>query len=211
MRLLTCPRGGFDDELQWYIPAGILPSDLQSSLNIINQYLEQPIDLEGKKASQMLSKKSKRRRRRQEDSDAEDDAASTDEERVKKKRQKKKKEQQVYKSAQFIEDSDAEYGDDEAFWARERAARERTAALAAEGKIANMRASGTKKRKKKTGSGEAQKRQKASSDDDGAHHSQRSEIHDSGSTSSSDSDRDPDVVSTTPATTPAMDDESLED
>lgn len=52
------------DELEWYVPAAVLPSGLQSSLNVINQFLETPIDLEGKKAAQMIRKKRRSRRRR---------------------------------------------------------------------------------------------------------------------------------------------------
>lgn len=58
-------RGTTDaNELEWYIPAAVLPSDLQSCLNVISQFLENPLDLEGKKASQLLSKKRRRRLRR---------------------------------------------------------------------------------------------------------------------------------------------------
>jgi replication fork protection complex subunit Tof1/Swi1 len=65
------------------------------------------------------------------------------------RKERKKKEEQEYKSAQFIEDSDAELGDDEAFFARERALRQRMAAASAQGAVApTMRASGTKKRRK---------------------------------------------------------------
>ena len=52
------------DELEWYVPAAVLPSDLQRSLNVINQFLENPLDLNGESASRMLVKKSRRRRRR---------------------------------------------------------------------------------------------------------------------------------------------------
>ena len=43
----------------------------------------------------------------------------------KKKREKKKKEKEVYKSAQFIEDSDEDYGNMEEFLEKERQLRER--------------------------------------------------------------------------------------
>ncbi|KAL5514636.1 hypothetical protein ACEPAG_1952 [Sanghuangporus baumii] len=139
------------DELEWYIPAAILPSDLQSSLNVINQFIETPLDLGGKKASQMLSKKTRRRRRRRRASSSSSEHSGSDSDEPRKRRAKKKKEEKKYKSAQFIEDSDVEYGDDETFWARERAQREKTAKLAAEGKMASLRATGTKKRKKPRG------------------------------------------------------------
>ena len=149
------------DELEWYVPAAILPTDLQSSLNIIHQYLETPFDLQGKKASQLLSKKRRRRaRRRAAARDAESDAE--DEEQPKRK-ERKKKEETKYKSAQFIEDSDAELGDDEEFFAKEAALRERAALAATQGLNATMKPAGTKKRKKhKEGEGRGKKRGKTS-------------------------------------------------
>lgn len=147
--ILTMFSSSDADELEWYIPSVVLPSQLQSSVNIINQYLERPIDLEGKKSSELLKKKKRRRVRRRRsptpDSDAEDD-----EERAadKKRREKRRKEKQLYKSAEFIVDSDAEMGDMESFLERERELRARTNAKAlAEG--GNMRAHGTKKRRRK--------------------------------------------------------------
>ena len=144
----VCPDA---DELEWYIPATVLPSHLQRSLNIINQYLETPLDLEGKKPAELMKKKPRRRTRRKReptpDSDAEDDPES---ELRRKKREKRRKEKQQYKSAEFIADSDAEMGDMEAFLAKERALRQKTSALAAAtGQSGTMRAHGTKKRRRK--------------------------------------------------------------
>ncbi|EJD01845.1 timeless-domain-containing protein [Fomitiporia mediterranea MF3/22] len=139
------------DELEWFVPAAILPADLESSLKVINQFIDTPLDLGGKKATQMLTKKSRRRRRRRAPSSSGSENGISSDDESHKKRAKKKKEKEKYKSAQFIEDSDVEYGDDEAFWARERAQREKTERLAAEGKMASLRATGTKKRKKPRG------------------------------------------------------------
>lgn len=137
------------EELQWVVPASIVPSVLRERLHVVDQFLKNPIDLEGKKASEMLSKKTRRRRRRRSPSLGSDVELPDDEPRRRKK-EKKKKEETKYKSAQFIEDSDEEYGDMEAFLERERALREKTARAAADsGKIATMRSSGTKKRGKK--------------------------------------------------------------
>lgn len=144
------------DELEWYVPAAIFPEELQRSLNVINQFLENPLDLGGKKASQLLTKKNSRRRRRRSPS-VEGDAllSDSDGEVHKKRKERKEKEKEVYKSAQFIEDSDVEYSiDDEAFWKKEKALREKTALLAAEGKSTTMRETGTKKRKKRRTDGE---------------------------------------------------------
>ncbi|KAI5121938.1 hypothetical protein M0805_000267 [Coniferiporia weirii] len=192
------------DELEWYVPAAILPSDLQSSLAVINQFLETPLDLGDKKATQMLTKKTRRRHRRRAVSDNEDSANSDDEE-PRKKRTKKHKEQQQYKSAQFIEDSDAEYGDDEAFWARERALRERTERLAADGKSGTMRATGTKKRKKQRGGGDETKSSKRRKRTPQADSDDEDEKESSASDSEVDNHDTTKSTRTTPATTPPQD------
>ncbi|KAF9458264.1 timeless protein-domain-containing protein [Collybia nuda] len=143
------------EELEWYVPAAIRPSDLQSIIVVIEQYLETPFDLEGKKPSQLFSKKRRRRRRRSPSPVSDDDVVFPDDEPEKKKRkEKKKKEKEQYKSAQFIEDSDEEYGDIEAFLEKEKKMRERAskaAAAAGDGRIGTMKATGTKKRRRKAG------------------------------------------------------------
>jgi replication fork protection complex subunit Tof1/Swi1 len=50
------------DELQWAVPAPIVPSILRERLDVVDQFLKNPIDLEGKRASEMLSGKTRRRR-----------------------------------------------------------------------------------------------------------------------------------------------------
>lgn len=143
------------DELEWYVPAAILPSDLQISLNLVNQFLETPLDLEGKKPTQLLSKKTRRRARRREPSSGPE--SEVDDEDQPKRKARKKKEEVQYKSAQFIEDSDAELGDDEEFFKKEAALRAKTALAAAEGINATMKPTGTKKRRKRN---EAEGREK---------------------------------------------------
>jgi replication fork protection complex subunit Tof1/Swi1 len=139
------------EELQWVVPAAIAPSVLRMRLKVVDQFLKNPIDLEGKKASEMLSKKTRRRRRRRSPSLGSDVELPDDEPRRHKK-EKKRKEEKKYKSAQFIEDSDEEYGDMEGFLEREKVLREKTARAAADGgKIATMRATGTKKKRRKKG------------------------------------------------------------
>ncbi|KAG1737798.1 timeless protein-domain-containing protein [Suillus lakei] len=138
------------DELQWTVPAAILPSDLQSSFNIVDQFLQHPIDLDGKKASQLLSKKPRRRRRRRSPSNSDVELVDDDEPK-RKRREKKKKEETQY--------NDAEYGDMEAFLEREKALRDKAAMAAAQsGKIGTMRAAGTKKRRRKGKDVEARKK-----------------------------------------------------
>ena len=137
--------------------------ELQRILNVINQFLVTPLDLVGKKAAQLLSKKRRRRRRRSPSPDSDEGALSADEPKLKKRKEKKKKEKETYKSAQFIQDSDEEYGDMDAFLEKEKAARERAilaAASAGDGtRLATMKPTGTKKRRKK-GANESNKLKK---------------------------------------------------
>lgn len=147
-------------ELEWICPAAKMPDDLQRSLNLINIYLEEPFDLNGKKALQMLSKskpaaRKPKRRTRGSDGDEPgglddflDEAEGPLRERGNKRKAKKKQEKENALSAQFIEDSDAELGDDDTFWAAEAALRERVNAVAEKGGPA-IQGAGTKKRKKK--------------------------------------------------------------
>ncbi|RXW22765.1 hypothetical protein EST38_g3081 [Candolleomyces aberdarensis] len=140
-----------DEELEWYIPQAIVPSELQQSYNVIGQFLETPFDSDGKKVSELLRKKRARRRRRRSPSISGDEAELSDEPKPKKK--KKEKEQAQYKSAQFIQDSDEEYGDMEAFLEKERLLREKAVLAAAAGgntdRPIGMKTSGTKKRRRK--------------------------------------------------------------
>ena len=166
------------EELEWYIPSVVLPTQLQSSLNIINQYLETPIDLQGKKAADMLTKKKRRRRRRRSptpDPDGDDDV------QLRKKKEKRQKEKQQYKSAEFIVDSDAEMGDMEEFLAKERALRQKTSALAAATGHGGMRARGTKKRRRKGKDDKGgKKRRKRGIDNDEGGDDRESDAEDSG-------------------------------
>ncbi|KAG6889904.1 hypothetical protein C0992_003697 [Termitomyces sp. T32_za158] len=154
------------EELEWYVPAGVVPADLRSTLTVIDQFLESPIDLQGKKASDLLGKKRRRRRRRSPSPQSDSDDVLDDDGPRRKKKEKKKKEKQQYKSAQFIEDSDEEYGDIEAFLEKEKVMREKAqqAAEASGVQISNMKAQGTKKRRRKTGNN-SRKRRKAEADD----------------------------------------------
>ncbi|KDR76874.1 hypothetical protein GALMADRAFT_245966 [Galerina marginata CBS 339.88] len=143
------------DELEWYVPSTIAVVELQRTLNVINQFLETPFDLQGKRASEFLSKKRRRRRRRSPSPGSEDGALlSGDEPRRKKRKEKKTKEKEQYKSAQFIEDSDEEYGDMDAFLAKEKLQRERAslaAGLEGSNRPPTMKPTGTKKRRRKAG------------------------------------------------------------
>lgn len=147
------------DEFEWYVPAGIGLPDLRGALAVIEQFEKAPLDLGGKRASQLLCKKRRSRRRRQRqrprhtsaDSDSDGSGSEDDESKGKKARAR---EREAYKSAQFIEDSDEEFGRDiDTFFAKEAELRERTALAAVDSALGagTMRASGTKKRRRPRG------------------------------------------------------------
>ena len=82
------------EELEWFVPAAILPTSLQRSLNVINQFLATPIDLNGTTPQSLLQKKRRRRTRRRRSptpSEAEASGSDSDAPRRKKKREKKRK------------------------------------------------------------------------------------------------------------------------
>ncbi|EIW79780.1 timeless-domain-containing protein [Coniophora puteana RWD-64-598 SS2] len=144
-------------EVQWIVPAKILPAELQSNFNVIDQYLREPLDLAGKKASELLAKKARRRRRRRRALASDEEELPSDEEEPRRRRRaKKEKEEKQYKSAQFIEDSDGEDGEMDAFLEREKALRDRMERVAADsGKgLGTMRATGTKKRRRRNKNGQ---------------------------------------------------------
>ena len=155
------------DEFEWFVPSAILPDELRRSLNVINQFLEIPLDLAGKKAKDLLSKKTRRRRRARRSPSNSDSDTEEEQPKEKKKREKKLKEKEIYKSAQFIEDSDEEYGDMEAFLEKEKELRERTSKAAIEGgKIGTMKATGTKRRRGKNDRGGKGKKKRKDEPDD---------------------------------------------
>lgn len=84
---------------------------------------------------------------------------------MKKRSEKKKKEKEIYKSAQFIQDSDEEYGDMDAFLEKEKIQREKAntaVTTAGASRLPTMKATGTKKRRTKNGEkGSKSKKQKS--------------------------------------------------
>jgi len=139
------------DEIQWIVPAKIMPFDMQSQLNVINQFLESPIDLQGKKASELLKKKPKKRRARAVELDENGEPLA--------RKERKKKEEEKYKSAAMIEDSDADEDEWAAFFEREKKLAEKTAlASIASGTSGTMKATGTKKRRRTDGKKKQKKR-----------------------------------------------------
>jgi replication fork protection complex subunit Tof1/Swi1 len=152
--------------LEWYISAAITVEELRRTLNVIKQFLQKPIALDGKNASQLMRKKRHRRRRRSPSPDPDDEFSADDPVR-KRRKEKKEKEKEVYKSAQFIEDSDVEYGDMDTFLEKEKMARERTilaAATSGNTRPANMKPTGTRKRQKKGSNNDAKSKGRKSDD-----------------------------------------------
>ncbi|KAH8813380.1 hypothetical protein DL96DRAFT_1758752 [Flagelloscypha sp. PMI_526] len=49
-------RNEDDKEFEWYVPSGILLSNPEARRKVITQFLDDPIDLDGKTARQCLSK-----------------------------------------------------------------------------------------------------------------------------------------------------------
>ena len=141
------------DELEWYVPSGIAISELERIRNVIKQFLEAPIDLDGKKASQLLGKKRGRRRHRSPSPVSDNDDGDDGDGPRRKKKEKKKKEKEQYKSAQFIEDSDEEYGGMDAFLEKEKVQREKASLAAAGARPPTMKATGTKKKRRRKAEG----------------------------------------------------------
>ncbi|KAJ7439501.1 timeless protein-domain-containing protein [Mycena latifolia] len=165
-------------ELEWMVGADVPPADLRRTLKVIDQFLATPINLEGKKAADLLTKTRRTRRARSPSADSDGEPSDGDGEgsdggaprkpRKKKEKERPKPKQQEYKSAQFIEDSDEEYGDIDAFLEKEKEMRERVELAAVEtGKVATMKPTGTKKRRKRDaplGEGAAKRKKKRKSD-----------------------------------------------
>ncbi|KAF8999889.1 hypothetical protein BDZ89DRAFT_1170521 [Hymenopellis radicata] len=175
---------GADGELQWSFPEG---TDAEKYLSIVTEFLEKPIEIN----EELVSKTTRRRRKVASSSSSSDSDGEANYEEVSdgeggktrqkktktkktkrkrgdaeatEKRKRKEKEKEEYKSAQFIEDSDEEYGDMDLFLKQEqdrRLSRKKPANVYAE-RPEGMRAHGTKKRKKKA-EGDGAKRKKRKS------------------------------------------------
>ena len=160
------------EELEWYVPAAIVPEELQRSLLLINQFLEKPIDLGDKGTSSLLQRNRPKRRRRHLPSPTPEPSGTEDDEPRRRRREKKKKETRLYKSAQFVEDSDVDEAEWDRFFAKEKDLRERMKLNALkEGKdLATMKKSGTKKRRhksEKTGEEKRKRMRGPGEDEDG--------------------------------------------
>lgn len=111
-------------DLVWSIPTSLLPATLDSDIKLIDNFLLDPVDPNGKTAADLLRKKRKAPVRKRKEKDLVDGLSGDESDVPKKVRQKKRKEElAAYKSAQFIEDSDDEDNEerDAKFFAAERA------------------------------------------------------------------------------------------
>ncbi|KAJ7608441.1 timeless protein-domain-containing protein [Roridomyces roridus] len=190
-KFILLPEGPDGSEPEWCVGADVPPADLERTRKVIKQFLVTPINLEGKKATELLTKTRRSRRARSPSLSSESggefsdngsggeagDGSGKHKKKKKKKggeeegrRERAKKKELEYKSAQFIEDSDEEYGDIDAFLEKEKEMRERILRTAEEaGRSAPMKATGTKKRKKKdapVGEGKRKKKQRKADDED---------------------------------------------
>jgi replication fork protection complex subunit Tof1/Swi1 len=151
------------EEVEWYIPVALSPTELQGTLGVIRQYTAFPFELDGNQASALLTKQKARRRRRRSPSPATDADDEAEDSGKKARKEKRKKEKEEYKSAAMIIDSDEEYGDMDAFLEKEKAVREKAERVALEqGGIATMKPAGTKKRRRKAGEQDPGKKKRKS-------------------------------------------------
>ncbi|KAK4051924.1 Topoisomerase 1-associated factor 1 [Microbotryomycetes sp. JL201] len=147
MRLLQweCDRPIGAQFWQWVVPVTLMPATLDGDVKMINDFLIDPVNPQGKTAADLLRKKRKTPVRRARKPLVDEDGNEIVKP-AKKTRQNKEKEteQTSYKSAQFIEDSDDDAEADERFFAMEAALRAKMAA----GAIANQPEPKTKKQSK---------------------------------------------------------------
>lgn len=143
----------------WFLPANVLPSDIDASIGALKQYMEEPptLDDDPKKLLRRKARAPRRRRRSPsvESYDSETGEARPSRQHKKNPRQKRAKkavETQNYKSAAFIEDSDDE--DPEAtrrFFENEERLRREMDELAAQGGHPMMERGVKRKRGKENG------------------------------------------------------------
>ncbi|OXG18463.1 topoisomerase 1-associated factor 1, partial [Cryptococcus neoformans Tu259-1] len=143
----------------WFLPANVLPSDIEASIGALKQYMEEPptLDDDPKKLLRRKTRAPRRRRRSPsvESYDSETGEARPSRQHKKNPRQKRAKkavETQNYKSAAFIEDSDDE--DPEAtrrFFENEERLRREMDELAAQGGHPMMERGVKRKRGKENG------------------------------------------------------------
>ncbi|AAW44173.2 conserved hypothetical protein [Cryptococcus deneoformans JEC21] len=145
----------------WFLPANVLPSDIEASIGALKQYMEEPPTLDDD-PKKLLRRKARATRRRRRSPSVESYDSETGEVRPghqhkknpRQKRAKKAVETQNYKSAAFIEDSDDE--DPEAtrrFFENEERLRREMDELAAQGGHPMMERGVKRKRGKKNGKG----------------------------------------------------------
>ncbi|KAG0150956.1 hypothetical protein CROQUDRAFT_130388 [Cronartium quercuum f. sp. fusiforme G11] len=128
---------GEPGHLDWRIPKGRLHTELDVDIKVIDYFLLNPLDHNGKSAAELVKRKRRKRakrtrrsRRASEELNDEEralDSDSEEEDSSKKREAKKQQEIKTYQSAQFIADSDDEDNPerDARFFEQERLLRER--------------------------------------------------------------------------------------
>ncbi|KAK4698763.1 hypothetical protein P7C70_g7506, partial [Phenoliferia sp. Uapishka_3] len=150
-------------DLVWSIPTLLLPATLDSDIKLIDAFLLDPVDPNGKSAADLLRKKRKVPVRRRKEKELVDGLSGDEEDVPKKTKQKKRKEEiEAYKSAQFIDsDEDDDNEDRDAiFFAAERALREKLATGAVVSAAANGSKVAKNSKKAKTAAGKPAKEKK---------------------------------------------------
>ncbi|KAH9811884.1 timeless protein-domain-containing protein [Melampsora americana] len=183
LRLLSWESTEDEGRLHWSIPKSQLHTELNVNLKVIDYFLLNPLDHNGKSAAELVKKKRKskasrqRRTRREKSADLNEeegtlDGDSDDEEGSRRKRQaKKQQEVKQYQSAQFIADSDDEDDPerDARFFEQERLLRERInqgAILGMGAPAANANPISTRKIRAKPAKRSRQIRKASTSNDD---------------------------------------------
>lgn len=95
-------------ETTWTIPGSSTSESLQTNIELIKQFIANPLAPNGKPASEMIKKKAKKKRARK---DLDDEESTT------RKRAKRIDSAPVYHTQQFVIDSDED--DDDTFFANE--------------------------------------------------------------------------------------------
>ncbi|KAJ7786448.1 timeless protein-domain-containing protein [Mycena metata] len=142
-------------ELEW-------SADLRRTLKVIEQFVATPINLEGKKAGDLLTKTTKRRRARRRGSRRGRRRVRRRRESARRQRSKPRRSSSRRTSRRSSSrTATEEYGDIDTFLEKEKEIRERAEKTAGEtGKVATMLPTGTKKRKKKVAPGGEKRKKK---------------------------------------------------
>jgi replication fork protection complex subunit Tof1/Swi1 len=107
-------------ETTWTIPGSTTSESLQTNIQLIKQFIANPLAPNGKPASEMIKKKARKKRARK---DLDDDESAA------RKRTRRTDTAPVYHTQQFVIDSDED--DDDAFFTNEAKLREKNVSIIA--------------------------------------------------------------------------------